>query len=124
MSYTFPEEQLGVSLSLGETAPSLPLALPGPCHRGRGGRCIRLNRPCLRSPRHFGEGQGAPDRSTLTGWARHPPRRREAFEVGPQKMVLSARPGRYAGSVASDHLVVARLWVRRDAFWGQERSGG
>ena len=77
VSYTSPEKQVGVSLW--ETSPSLFLAPPGPRHWGRVGRRIRLERSCLPSPRYFGEGQGAPDQSTLTGWARHPPYRREAF---------------------------------------------
>ena len=96
------------SLSLSETDPSLSLAAPRPRDRGHYGRRIHLDPSLLRSPKHYGKRQGPPDWPTMTGKARHPPYRRGAFGVRPHQMVLSARPGRCAGSVLPDHLVAAR----------------
>ena len=107
MSDTSPENGWG-PLSFPEAASNLSLASRQLRVRGHCGRLIRQDQSRLSFPKHCGERQGAPDWSTLTGNARHPSYRRGAFAMRPDQMVLSARPGRCAGSGFSDDLVATR----------------
>ena len=96
------------SLSLRETDPSLSLASTGPRDRGHFGRRIRLDRSRLRFPKHYKKRQGAPDGSTLTGRARHPPYRRGAFVVRLHQCIISTARAAW-GVRSSDHHVTTRL---------------
>ena len=87
----------------------MSLASPGSRDQGHYGRRIRLDQSRLRFTKQYGKRQGARDWSTLTRRARHPLYRRGALSVGPHQMGLSARPGRLAGSVLSDHIVASCL---------------
>ena len=95
-------------LSLWETDPSLSLASTGPRDRGHFGRRIRLDRSRLRFPKHYKKRQGAPDGSTLTGRARHPPYRRGAFVVRLHQCIISTARAAW-GVRSSDHHVTTRL---------------
>ena len=126
MSYTSPEKQLRVSL-FWETDPNLSLA-SRPRDRGRSGWRICLNRSRLRFPTCCGKRQGAPDWSTLTGWARHPPRMRGHLECVSSKLCCQHCPGGARClffQITSSRLVSARGDVNRrqgrsfsQALWG------
>ena len=64
VSDTSPQKQLGASLSLWETTPSLSLASPGPRGRDHCGRRIRLDRSRLPFPKNFRKRQRAAGWST------------------------------------------------------------
>ena len=122
MSGASPKKQSGVSFALWETVPDLSLVAPGPPDRGHYGRRVRLDRSG--NPERYGQRQGASDWSTLAERARHPPYRRGASGVRPNQMVLSARSGRRAESVLSDHLVATRLAKGARKLAPQRRSCG
>ena len=107
-------KQLGVSLSMARLSQSVSsLAEPPFLGPGRKAHSSGLVDAAVPGLLFVEKGQEAPDQSILTRWARHPSCRRGALWMGPPKVVLSARYGRCARSVLSDHLDASRPGMGR-----------
>ena len=70
---------LSLPLSLRGQVVASVLPLPEPVLRGTSMSHIRLYRPVLQSSNEQGKERAIPDRSSLTGFGRHPPFVRKAF---------------------------------------------